>query len=125
MVLVICGTLQNIFLYNSSKLIGSIGAETDNQQILIICKHSAIELEVKRLLKTVKAVYKNGVIEPLEEIELPDGAEITITVSEDKRAAHDGLDRSFGGWIGLIDAEKFLEDVYADRYISTRGEVKL
>jgi predicted DNA-binding antitoxin AbrB/MazE fold protein len=90
-----------------------------------MCKHNRIELEVNGLLKTVKAVYKNGVIEPLEEIELPEGAEITITVSGDKRIAHDGLDRSFGGWKGLIDAEKFLRDVYADRDISTRGEVKL
>ena len=77
------------------------------------------------MLKTIKAVYRNGLIEPLEEIELPDGAEITITVSEDSCASEDGLDRSFGGWKGLIDAEEFLRNVYADRDISTRREVKL
>ena len=75
--------------------------------------------------KAIKAIYRNGLIEPLEEIELPDGAEITITVSEDKRASEDGLDRSFGGWKGLIDAEEFLRNIYADRDISTRREVKL
>jgi len=77
------------------------------------------------LSKAIKAIYRNGLIEPLEEIELPDGTEITITFSEDKRASEDGLDKSFGGWKGLIDADKFLKNVYADREISTRREVKL
>jgi predicted DNA-binding antitoxin AbrB/MazE fold protein len=90
-----------------------------------MCKHNSIELEANGLLKTVKAMYKNGVVEPLEKIEFPEGAEITITVSEDKRAAHDGLDKSFGGWKCLIDAERFLRDVYADRDISTRRKIKL
>jgi predicted DNA-binding antitoxin AbrB/MazE fold protein len=92
---------------------------------IITCKYIAVELEVKRLLKTVKAVYRNGVIEPLEEMELPDGAEIAITIAEHKRNIHDGLDKSFGGWKGLIDAEKFLKDIYADRDVSTRREVRL
>ena len=34
------------------------------------------------MLKTIKARYRNGLIEPLEEIEINEGAEITITVSE-------------------------------------------
>jgi predicted DNA-binding antitoxin AbrB/MazE fold protein len=34
------------------------------------------------MLKTIKARYRNGLIEPLEEIEITEGAEITITVSE-------------------------------------------
>ena len=74
---------------------------------------------------TVKARYRNGVIDPLEELNLADGAEITITVSEPSDISEDGLNRSFGGWKGLIDAEEFLRNVYADRDISTRPEVKL
>jgi predicted DNA-binding antitoxin AbrB/MazE fold protein len=74
---------------------------------------------------TIKARYKNGVIEPLEELDLVDGTEITITVSEPSDTSEDGLDRSFGGWKGLIDVEEFLRNVYADRDISTRPEVKL
>ena len=76
------------------------------------------------MLKTIKARYRNGLIEPLEEIEITEGAEITITVSEPP-IRKDGLDRSFGGWKGLIDADEFLKNVYADRLISTRPEVKL
>ncbi len=67
---------------------------------------------------TIKAGYKNGVIEPLEELDLADGAEITITVSEPSDISEDGLNRNFGGWKGLIDAEESLKNVYADRDIS-------
>ncbi|HGJ64544.1 TPA: DUF104 domain-containing protein [bacterium] len=75
------------------------------------------------MLRTIKARYKNGLIEPLEEIKISEGSEITITISEPPN--EDGLDRSFGGWKGLIDADEFLKNVYADRLISTRPEVKL
>ena len=76
------------------------------------------------MLKTIKARYKNGLIEPLEKIDINEGMEITITISEPP-VREDGLDRSFGGWKGLIDAEEFLKNIYADRLISTRPEVKL
>lgn len=69
--------------------------------------------------KTIKARYRNGLIEPLEKIDLAEGAEITITVSELPDVSKDGLNRSFGGWKGLIDAEEFLKNVYASR--STRS----
>ena len=76
------------------------------------------------MLKTIKARYRNGLIEPLEKININEGMEITITISEPP-IREDGLDRSFGGWKGLIDAEEFLKNIYADRLISTRPEVKL
>jgi len=77
------------------------------------------------LLKTIKARYKNGVIEPLEKIDIEDGAEIAITVSEPAAAGAEGIKKSFGGWKGLIDTEQFLKDIYESRKISTRPEVKL
>ncbi|MFC1715222.1 antitoxin family protein [Candidatus Poribacteria bacterium] len=75
--------------------------------------------------KTIRARYRDGLIEPLESIDLADGAEITITVSELADISEDGLSKSFGGWRGLIDAEEFLRNVYADRRVSTRQRVKL
>ena len=77
------------------------------------------------MLKTIKARYRNGLIEPLEAIDLAEGAEIIITVSEAEDISEDGLSKSFGGWKGLIDAEEFLRNIYADRRISTRERVKL
>jgi predicted DNA-binding antitoxin AbrB/MazE fold protein len=77
------------------------------------------------LLKTIKARYRNGVIEPLEEMDIEDGADITITVSEPDTTGAEGIKKSFGGWKGLIDADQFLKDIYESRKISTRPEVKL
>lgn len=77
------------------------------------------------MLKTIKARYRNGLIEPLEKIDLADDVEITITISEAKDTSGDGLNKSFGGWEGLIDAEEFLRNIYADRRIATRERVRL
>ena len=32
------------------------------------------------MLKTIKARYKNGIIEPLEKIDVADGVEMTVTI---------------------------------------------
>jgi predicted DNA-binding antitoxin AbrB/MazE fold protein len=67
--------------------------------------------------KKVRAIYRNGVIEPLENMDIEDGAEISITVSEPVTTGADGIKKSFGGWIGLVDAEQFLKDIYESRKI--------
>jgi hypothetical protein len=36
-----------------------------------------------------------------------------------------GLERSAGGWKGLIDTEELKRNIYADRLISTRPEPRL
>ena len=77
------------------------------------------------MLKTIKARYRNGVIEPLEKIDIVEEAEITITISEPVTTGAEGIKKSFGGWKGLIDADQFLKDIYESRKISTRSEVKL
>jgi len=71
------------------------------------------------LLRTIKARYRNGVIEPLIEPleDIEDGTEITITVSEPTVSAAEGIKRSFGGWKGLIDADQFLKDIYESRKV--------
>lgn len=81
------------------------------------------------MLKTIKARYRNGVIEPLEEIDLADGAEITITLdyvspslSEEERQKR--FLSSAGGWKDIVD-EKFLDEIYRQRRLRTRPEVKL
>ena len=75
--------------------------------------------------KKVRAIYRNGVIEPLENMDIEDGAEITITVSEPVTNGAEGIKKSFGGWKGLIDADQFLKDIYESRKIPTHSEVKL
>ncbi len=37
----------------------------------------------------------------------------------------DSFERSAGSWAGLIDGEELIRNIYADRLISSRPEVKL
>ncbi len=79
--------------------------------------------------KTIKAVFRNGLIEPLEPLDLNDGAEITVTLedmspplSEEERRKR--FLSSAGGWKGIVD-EKFLDEIYRQRSLRTRPEVPL
>ena len=77
--------------------------------------------------KTIRARFTKGVIEPLESIEMTEGREITVTILDvpTPREAGDGFEASAGGWKDLIDAEELKKNIYADRLIATRPEVKL
>ena len=77
--------------------------------------------------KTIKARYTNGVIEPLEKVELNEGEEFTLTIVRLPGINEDGdaFSESRGGWKGLIDCEELKRNIYEDRLIHTRPEVKL
>ena len=81
------------------------------------------------MTRTIKAIYRNGVIEPLEEIELKDGSEITVTL-EDTLTPLTEKERkkrflsSAGSWRDIVD-ESFLDEIYRQRGLHTRLEVKL
>ncbi len=80
------------------------------------------------MTRAIKARFSKGKIEPLEEIEIPEGKQITITILEapPKRKSFLGAIKSTsGGWKDLIDCEELKKNIYADRLISTRTEVKL
>lgn len=79
---------------------------------------------------TVKARFSKGVIKPLEKVDIEEGKEITITITitiMEIPSKHklEALRKSAGAWKGTIDAEKLIEDIYADRLLSTREEPKL
>jgi len=77
--------------------------------------------------KTIKARYRNGVIEPLEKMELKEGEEFTLTMVRLPEAGvrKDAFRDSRGGWKELIDCEELKRSIYEDRMISTRPGVKL
>lgn len=82
--------------------------------------------------ETIRARFLNRVFVPLErlEIELEEGEEVAITVSEKPPSFKtekfiEALRATAGGWRGLIDAEKLKRNIYADRLISTRSKLKL
>jgi predicted DNA-binding antitoxin AbrB/MazE fold protein len=89
--------------------------------------------EGEKVLKTIRARYKNGVIEPLEKVDLMDGTEISVTITtgsgyNQKSMSEEERDRLFlssaGGWRDLVD-EDFLNEIYERRKRKTRPEVNL
>lgn len=72
---------------------------------------------VSKPATTIKARFKNGVIEPLESLELKDGEEITLTIirSSETGKTQDAFRKSRGGWKDLIDCEKLKKDIYESR----------
>lgn len=75
---------------------------------------------------TIRARVKGGKLELLEEIDLPEGEEVLVTIlKRPEKRDWDASRRSFGSWKGTIDAEALIRNIYADRLISTRPEPKL
>jgi predicted DNA-binding antitoxin AbrB/MazE fold protein len=78
------------------------------------------------MARTFKARFSKGVIKPLEKVDVDEGKEITVTiVNFPVKLTEDGFARSAGKWKGTIDAEELIKNIYADRFVSTRPEVKL
>jgi len=78
------------------------------------------------MANTIRARVRRGMLELLEKIDLPEGKEVTVTIldtpsSEDREAFR----RAAGAWKGHMDAEKLIQNIYADRLISTRPEPRL
>ena len=65
---------------------------------------------------SIRARVKDGKLEPLEKIDLPEGKEVLVTIlrvptSEDAEAFR----RSAGAWKGTLDAEDLIERIYRNR----------
>ena len=83
------------------------------------------------MLRKVRARISNGKIEPLEDLELPEGEEVVIVVkqpsnkeaikaliktkSKRKGTEPDGFDRAAGSREGTLDFDAFLEDLRESR----------
>ena len=80
--------------------------------------------------RTIKARFSKGMIEPLEKVEIREGEVITISILEarskpGRRNFSDALKKTAGGWKSLIDCDELIPNIYSDRLIATRPEVKL
>jgi predicted DNA-binding antitoxin AbrB/MazE fold protein len=74
----------------------------------------------RKMAKIIKARFSQGMIKPLEKVDIAEGAEMTIQIlqvsSEPKRKSfRDALDETFGGWKELIDCDELKRNIYADR----------
>jgi predicted DNA-binding antitoxin AbrB/MazE fold protein len=78
------------------------------------------------MLRKIRARFSHGVIEPLEKVNVTEGKELEVTIEEKPtKAEDDSFLKAAGSWKGLIDAEGMINNIYADRHLSTRPEVKL
>ena len=57
-------------------------------------------------MATIRARIKNGRIEPLEAVALPEGAEVEVVIPDRKKDLERFMS-SFGGWRGLLDFDAF------------------
>jgi len=74
--------------------------------------------------KTIKVRFRNGLLEPLEKIQLEEGEEFTLTIVRFPEIVYekDAFRESRGGWKGLVDCEELKRSIYANRLIHTRSE---
>ena len=79
------------------------------------------------MVQTVRATYKDGVLEPSESLDLEDGQEVGLSISEtdDAPDAIKARVETAGSWKGLVDAERLKRDIYESRQIVTRPDPKL
>ena len=80
--------------------------------------------------KTVRARFSKGMIEPLEKLDIREGEEIVISISKvpykrPKKRFSDALKKTAGAWKDLVDCDGLIKNIYNDRLIMTRPEVKL
>jgi predicted DNA-binding antitoxin AbrB/MazE fold protein len=80
----------------------------------------------KTMGKTIRAKFSKGKIEPLEQIDIADGKEITVIIMDlPSTRKKNGFEKSAGAWKGTIDAKKLIENIYADRLLPTRVAPRL
>ena len=81
------------------------------------------------MVRTIRAKFSRGVFEPLEPAVagmVRERQEVLITISTESAAlAGDPIRDTAGGWKDLIDTDAFKRNIYADRLLSTRPDVRL
>ena len=76
------------------------------------------------MIQKFKATYTDGVFKPTGRVDLDDGAEVVISVSNgtDSESDFKGLASSAGIWKDTIDCDQLLRDIYDSRAEVTNRE---
>ena len=89
-------------------------------------RHSPLTTGSHRAGTTVKASFSGGVLKPFEPLELNEGDEVTITlVASPEKPSEGWLERTAGGWAGLLDGEELKREIYDSRLVTTRRAPRL
>ncbi|MBI2304134.1 MAG: antitoxin family protein [Chloroflexi bacterium] len=69
------------------------------------------------MVREIKARYTQGKIELLEEVDLKEGEELTVTIGEEPGpvSTKEAFNRAAGAWKNTMDFDAFLRDLYASR----------
>ncbi len=62
------------------------------------------------MLKTIKAKYRNGMLEPMEKLEIPDDIEITITIDTNLIISDEAKDENWWKWQGILKGTSALQE---------------
>lgn len=74
-------------------------------------------------IRSVRARYRNGVLEPLDTLELAEDQEVLLTLDDqpDRASALDEFEQAAGGWADMFDdPEQFIRDLYQARIDGSR-----
>lgn len=70
---------------------------------------------------TMLARIHKGRLKLIDKVDLPEGVEIAVTITESAPAKNfDAFRRSAGSWRGLVDEDKLIRNIYRGRLISNR-----
>jgi len=86
---------------------------------------SRIEEETK-MGRIIKARFFKGKIEPLEQVDIAEGKEITVIIMDiPSTRKKNAFEKSAGAWKGTLDAKKLIENIYDDRLVHSRVDPRL
>ncbi len=73
-------------------------------------------------MHTVRARFANGVLEPLEALDLDEGQEVTVSIDHQTLPSHQGrgMRAAAGAWKGTHDPERLKREIYAARLMTSR-----
>ncbi len=74
------------------------------------------------VLKHFRARFSKGVLEPLEAIDLEEGAEVSVSIEKEPSATRnlEAFRRAAGGWKGNSDPEELKRMIYEARIAGSR-----
>jgi len=74
----------------------------------------------------VRARVRNGSLELIDKVDLPEGTEVAVSITDTSAAKDfDRFLRSAGSWQGLVDPKKLIRNIYRDRLISSSKRPRL
>lgn len=78
------------------------------------------------MMTTFRGRFRNGVIEPLESVNIPENVVLTVTAAALPTDDGDGgFGAGLGAWADLVDCDALIRDIYQRRLADPRAPVSL